>query len=281
MKYDLTIAHRVCPRLSKTAVGFADKREMVIRTTESLKRALMDLKVKLHVILDGCADFESIFKEAFCELPNVDLLIEKFDNVGNQMTYGRQVEILSAVEDSECVYFSEDDYIYDESAFRAMLDFIKREGIDMVSPIDHPDRYGGRLEKPHPVMIATSRYCHWREVGSTCLTFMAKASVVRKSRKVFEAYVHSSEEATTWLALTKDGVFDVPRLFWSAIRYAFGRKLPFGEVMALCTWKRQGLRLLTSPRYHLWSPIPTLAVHLSSASLSLHSERLVKNLEMS
>ena len=34
MKYDIVIAHRVCPALSKTAVGFDEKRSMVVATTE-------------------------------------------------------------------------------------------------------------------------------------------------------------------------------------------------------------------------------------------------------
>lgn len=268
MKYDIVIAHRVCPALSKTAVGFHDKRSMVSATTATLAAALKGLKARLVVILDGCSDYDGIFTSAFGKSDSVKLEIMKTDAVGNQATWGLQLEILSRVVDSDYVYFSEDDYVYSPDAFRAMLDFARQKDVDFVTPLDHPERYNGRLEKIRPSQVRVSGERHWREVSCTCLTFLAKAGVVSESKSIMESFLHSPEEATMWLGLTKYEVFGFCAMLKAAIRhFVLRRKCRFGEVMGLCTWKRQGIKLITKPRRRLFSPIPSLAVHLSDCSL--------------
>ena len=62
MKYELAIAHRVCPALAKVAARFTDKFEMVKTTTTSLANAIKGIRVKLIVILDGCpAEYEWLY----------------------------------------------------------------------------------------------------------------------------------------------------------------------------------------------------------------------------
>lgn len=277
MKYDIVIAHRVCPALSKTAVGFDEKRSMVVATTESLAESLKGLTVRLIVILDGCPGYDKIFTDAFGANPSVKLEIENTDAIGNQATWGRQLELLCNVTDSKYVYFSEDDYIYHPDAFRAMLDFAKCEDVDFVTPLDHPDRYTGRLEKPTPSAIRVSEFRHWREVSSSCLTFLAKAKIVSECKSIMESFLHSPEEATMWLGITKHEIFRFGALFKAAFRYfILRRKCGFGELMGLCTWKRQGWQLLTKPRRRLFSPIPSLAVHLANCSLPPGSGNILK-----
>ena len=277
MKYDIVIAHRVCPFLSKAAIGFRDKRSMVVATAASMAAALQGLTVRLVVILDGCQEYEPIFVDAFGASKSVDLEIIYTDEIGNQATWGKQLEILYSVSDSDFVYFSEDDYIYRTDAFRAMLDFIKTAAVDFVTPLDHPDRYNGRLEKPHASYVLVSEFCHWREVYSTCLTFLARANVVARCRSVMESFCHSPEEATMWLGLTKYGVFDFRALLKAGVRYfVLRRKCGFGELMALCTWKRQGIKLITKRRRRLFSPMPSLAVHLANCSLPPNSSVLLE-----
>ena len=76
-----------------------------------------------------------------------------------------------------------------------------------------------------------------------------------------------------WLGLTKDKIFDFPSMAISWFQYCFGINRDFGKLLPLAAWKWHGLRLLTRRRYHLWSPLPTLAVHLSYTSLPLHAEQ--------
>ena len=52
MKYDLSIALRICPAFSKTAVGFKDKIDLVAVSCRSLRRALDGIRWKIATILD-------------------------------------------------------------------------------------------------------------------------------------------------------------------------------------------------------------------------------------
>ena len=115
----LTVAHRVCPALSKAASGYADKFSMVRDCSASLLAALKGVDVRLVVILDGCGDeYAALFSGAE---------IVRTDSIGNQATFAKQMEILCAA-DSEFVYFSEDDYLYRPEAFAAMLQFMSGGG---------------------------------------------------------------------------------------------------------------------------------------------------------
>ena len=68
MNYDIAIAHRVSPALSKTSVGFTTKHDLVCATTRSLAEALerLDGRIRLIVILDGCPpEYEAVFRRFF------------------------------------------------------------------------------------------------------------------------------------------------------------------------------------------------------------------------
>lgn len=264
MNYDLVIAHRVCPALSKTAVGFASKFEMVKACAASLATALKTVNYRLVVILDGCSEYAPIFRGGQFDDERVEII--ETPSVGNQATWARQVEILSAVTNAEFVYFSEDDYLYREDAFSAMMNMLDEKGVDFVTPLDHPDRYVGILRESTRVLIRPGRFCHWREAGTTCLTFMMRARDVAIARPCFDAYAHGNLDGVLWLGLTKDRLFDFGVLLVDLIRFIFHRAT-FMRILQLAAWKQFGLRPIFSRRLHLWSPIPSLAVHLSSASL--------------
>ena len=259
MKYDLVIAHRVCPVLSGTAYGFVDKFLMVKSCAESLMTALPGIKVRLIVILDGCGkEYETLY-------PGAEII--RMDRVGNQATFAKQVELLSAVNDAPFVYFSEDDYLYKPESFKAMLEFAARSGVDFVTPIDHPDRYDGSVSEPLRAEIRVSDRCHWRECGTTCLTFMTRPETVRKCRRVLMAYANGEQDSVTWLGLTKWGLFSPQVILRSVValmRRFGGRNVWFGQFIPLMAWWRHNFRLFITRRYRLWSPLPSLAFHLSS-----------------
>jgi hypothetical protein len=275
MKYDLTIAHRVCPGLSKTVFGFMDKESLIRETTKTLAFALAGIRVRLVVILDGCSTYRQIFEEAFSARRNDDCFALEFIEtpaIGNMATWAKQLQILS-VANSPFVYFSEDDYLYAEDAFRAMLDFAERPGVDFVTPLDHPDRYNSSCGRSVRQMVEASPFGHWVTTGTTCLTFLAKKDVLDRTCEAMASYSRLGEECTMWLGLTKERVFNLSYLVATFIHFLLRRQVTFGQLMPLCTWRRKGLKLLTHSRFMLWSPIPTLAVHLSTASLPLNSEK--------
>ena len=270
----LSIAHRVCPALSKTAVGFDTKKDMVKATTASLAAAIREFNgnVRLTVILDGCPDYRVFFAEAFSGRGHVKLAIEETPSIGNQATYARQCEILLADKDADLVYFSEDDYLYKPQAFVAMADLLGRGDADFVTPLDHPDRYNHALSTPSPSAVRVTPFGHWRTVGTTCLTFMTSRQVLHERADMIASYGTGAMDGTMWLGLTKEDVRSLRKVIPPVFSFLLRRKRPFGFYMPLCAWKHHGLRLLTTRAYTLWQPLPTLAVHLSSTSLPLGAE---------
>ena len=236
---------------------------MVRDCAASLLAALKGVDAKLIVILDGCGEeYASLF-------PGAEIV--RTDSIGNQATFAMQMDVLCAA-DSEFVYFSEDDYIYRADAFSAMLRFMSEgAGVHFVTPLDHPDRYNGSVCEPRTAEIRISGHCHWREVGTSCLTFMTRPETLRRCRRAFLTYVRGEQDSVAWLGVTKFGLFSfsvLVRSAWSLMCRLCGRKVWFGRFIPLMAWWRHNVRLLWSPRFRLWSPIPSLAQHLCSASLA-------------
>ena len=275
----LAIAHRVCPALAKTAVGFATKEEMVQATTRSLAASLasFDGAVRLLVILDGCPSYRTFFTEVFASADNVQISFEDTPSIGNQATYAKQFEILLEEKDADYLYFSEDDYIYQSNAFAAMAEFLDHESVDFVTPLDHPDRYKDIVPQSAKVEIRLSAHCHWREVGSTCCTFMTKKSTFHKAKRLLAAYGLGSNDGALWIGLTKDRIFSPKHTLCAAFRFLTGRrKTPEGlEFTTLAAWRWHKWRLPFGHRYRLWGPIPSLAVHLCKPSLPPFWEKIV------
>ena len=263
MKYDLVIAHRVCPAFSKTAVGFESKFDMVCAAARSMAAALREagnLRLKIFVILDACpGEYEAMFREVFSSF---ELEIVNEDGAGNLSTWATQIDLLTGVS-AEYVYFSEDDYIYAPEAFSAMLEMMSVA--DFVTPIDHPDRYNTVIEQSFETTVVATPARHWRRVGSTCLTFMTSGSTLGKTAAVMRSYSSGVVDSSMWLALTADRVFSLPSLFrsfFAALGRLIGLPVHSGRYMPLFAWKDFGLKLLFYRRYSLWSPMPELARHL-------------------
>ena len=275
----LAIAHRVCPTLAKTAVGFDTKEDMVKATAASLATAIREFggEVGLTVILDGCPNYRRFFTETFSGLANVQLSFDETLSIGNQATYARQCEILLADQEADLVYFSEDDYLYKPQAFAAMADLLKRGNADFVTPLDHPDRYNHALTAPSPSAVRVTPFGHWRTVGTTCLTFMTTRQLLHERADMIASFGTGAMDGTMWLGLTKEDVRSMRKVIPPIFSFILRRKRPFGYYMPLCAWKHHGLRLLTTRAYTLWQPMPTLAVHLSSTSLPLGSEDFLPN----
>ena len=275
----LAIAHRVCPALSKSAVGFSTKEEMVKATTASLATTISKFAgdVSLTVILDGCPTYRKFFSENFSELANVRLSFEETPALGNQATYARQCEILLANQEVDFVYFSEDDYLYKPQAFNAMVDLLKRGNADFVTPLDHPDRYNHALTAPSPAAVRVTPFGHWRTVGTTCMTFMTSKKILHECSWAMSSYWTGATDGTMWLGLTKEDVRSPRKVIPPVFSYIMRQDRPFGYYMPLCAWKHHGLRLLTTRTYTLWQPMPTLAVHLASTSLPHGAEFFFPN----
>lgn len=268
----IAIAHRVCPAKSENAVGFGDKFDMVRRNALSMMAALRGFDVQLFVLLDGCPrSYDIFFRRLATESPNVDVVIDYADHIGNKASFKWQVETLLHRTNAPLVYFSEDDYLYAPSAFSLMASLLEQPWASFATPLDHPDRYNGSFAEPSANAIRLCAGCHWRETGTTCLTFMARRECLEVSWRRLQQFSEGMEDSVVWLGITKHGVFS-PGVIAHSLASAFlrvflRRKVWYGRFIPLIAWAQNWKSIVFAKRLSLWSPVPSLAIHCCSTSI--------------
>jgi hypothetical protein len=254
--YDVVIAYRIYPQVSKQPLVFADDK---LRLSElclaSLQRALGELRVKVYALLDNCPpEYEALFHKYFAE-KDVEVLYFREDG-GNGATFNKQIGLLSAQRDAEFVYFAEDDYLYRPNQFAAMLDFMRSTpSADFVTPYDHSDYYSSELHN-HAILVRSVGAYHWQKRNSTCLTFLARASSLQESVDVFESFAQRNFDASLWLSLTKYRVWNP----FAIIKYL--REDRFLLKVLAKAWYFNAVQIVFGRRYELWSPVPSIGTHL-------------------
>jgi len=263
-KYDLAIAYRIYPKLSKSVpvIKNFSKKDLAELCLKSLKISLGLLKVKIFALLDNCPpEYEDLFRKYFNER---DLEIIKLSGIGNEATFNLQVKILIDQNFSEVVYFAEDDYFYFPNQFQNMILFLKKDKqVDFITPYDHRDYYTDELHK-NKNYIKVFGNKHWRTVNSTCLTFLTTKSTLRKTKKIFNIYSKGrAADASMWLSLTKYHLFNP---------FTIGRFLirePISLKWVLEAWIYKWRQILFGKKWNIWCPIPTIATHMAGTYLSL------------
>jgi hypothetical protein len=259
--YDLAVAYRVYPGVSKAPVRFADDKLRLAETClRSFATAVDGLRVKVWALLDGCGpEYAALFRSCFAD---EDLVALELDREGNQATFQRQIDILLGQDAADLVYFAEDDYLYAPGALAEMVELIRANPeADFVSPYDHADYYQEKLHR-HPVRVHAFGRRHWRTANSTCLTFLTRRETLRKARRVFETYSTGNSDFSLWLSLTKLAGWN-PLL---PVLYRFTDRRYASPLLSV--WRRTGLQMLFGPRFKLWVPIPSLATHMESTGLA-------------
>lgn len=262
-RYDLAVAYRVYPQVSRPALGLPfgdDKYCLSEACLRSFKESLSGLRVKLWAILDGCPpEYEAIFRRYFDES---QLVILKLESAGNQETFAKQIDILLHQSDAELVYFAEDDYFYLAGQFPRMIQFMKADPqVHFLSPFDHLDCYRLELHRT-PKWIKVSAGHHWRTASSTCLTFLTRKETLAKYRAVFHTFVEGNFDSSLWLSLTKQRVRNPLFLIRSLIGGWFEWKI------IAKAWLYCSRQILFGETLKLWVPIPAIATHLDARSLS-------------
>jgi hypothetical protein len=248
-KCDIAIAYRIYPGIAKNVLmadTWRDKMHFSAVCLKSLIRGLEGVNYKIYAILDGCdAGYEELFRS---NCNNVEI-IKYQPSLGNKKTFAAQIDILSRQSDAEAVMFAEDDYFYQAGAISEMLDLLKREDVDFISPYDHPDCYTRKDLHNYKSDIIFHGRRHWRTSASTCLTFMTTREILAKTGSCFRSYARISDFAL-WLAVTKLKRFDAPG--------ATLRRM----------YKRNFIHLLTCRPFRLWVPMPSLATHMVATHAS-------------
>jgi hypothetical protein len=203
------------------------------------------------------------------------LVLVRLPAVGNLATFGKQIDILLGQNDSELVYFAEDDYFYLADQFHRMVDFLRSDGhADFVSPYDHLDCYTLEIHR-RPKWLRLHGGSHWRAAASTCLTFLTRKQTLLRNEKTFRSYCRRNYDCSLWLSLTKFSIFNPIQL----VRFVFQKPL-FARII-LKAWLYGWSQIALGKRMRLWVPVPAIATHLDLQALSPGVDwRLLMNLQL-
>ncbi|MBI5806388.1 glycosyltransferase family 2 protein [candidate division TA06 bacterium] len=259
-KYDLVVAYRIYPLVSKTPfVHKTDKYKLSEVCLCSFKKALGPLKVKMFAILDNCPyEYNELFHKYFSE---DDLEIVRVNGVGNKETFKKQIELLLSQNQSETIYFAEDDYLYLPNSIVHMVDYLNNvENVDFISVYDHLDLYTYELHKHNNYLQLFGDH-HWRTANSTCLTFITKKKILEQTKKVFLSYSTGNLDASLWISLTKHKLNVVKCLFY------YFTDIEMFRIIAKA-WYYCWPYILFGKRRKLWIPIPALGTHVEKKYLA-------------
>jgi hypothetical protein len=174
-----------------------DKRNLIKICFESLYNSVKDYPHKITILGDRLSDeMQDFFRQYPVTLLNEEL--------GNDKSIRRQIEIALESPEDEWIYFVEDDYLHTPDAFKWIDDFIANRKQYMsnkrlsrqirsvkvqldnrplvIHTPDYPDRYLPRYLTFS--MIFLSKYCHWRQIRNTTFTYLMEGKTVRKYKDV-------------------------------------------------------------------------------------------------
>ncbi|MEX1139055.1 MAG: glycosyltransferase family 2 protein [Bacteroidota bacterium] len=259
--YDLSVAYRVYPGISKDPILFPrDKFKLAEVCLNSFRRSLAGLKVKMFVLLDQCPpEYEMLFRRSF---DPQDLELIPVPKTGNRGTFGLQIDVLLGQQDSDLVYFAEDDYYYLPDQFQRMIRFIRADAdVSFVAPFDHPDCYRLDLHNTR-AQLRSFENSQWRTANSTCLTFLTAKTTLQKVEAVFRSYTHGNSDTGLWLSLTKQKIFNP----LAVIRSLQSDKITAKAVIQ--SWSYCWRNIAFGKRRMLWTPIPTIATAVERSCLA-------------
>ena len=261
MKYDLAIAYRIYPGISKVPPVYSDDKlklsELCLR---SFRDALSGLRFKIYFILDNCPpDYDVMVKKYF---DGDDVEFIHLEKTGNPGTFKMQMDILLNQNYSDNVYFAEDDYFYLPVAFSKMLEFLHSENKpDFISAFDHKDYYTSVLHDYSYNTIQVNNQM-WRTGSSTCMTFLTRKDILHGSKKIFYSYAKKNYDNCLWITLTKTKIFSLPYHFKLMRRYHDYPK--FLVKLLYFGWQQ----LIFGRKYTLYAPKPSLSTHMDSECLA-------------
>ncbi len=289
-KYDLVIAYRIYPRISRKPPIFENNKYKLSEIClKSLKKSLGTLRVKIYVLLDNCpTKYEDLFKKYF---KNKDLKLIKLKGIGNLGTFYLQLKILTEQEDAEIVFFAEDDYFYLSNQFQKMIHLIKNDHeIDFITPYDHPDYYNFLFHN-YQSKIKHFSNTNWKSVSSTTCTFLTTKKRLNETKKVFKKYTFvrnhfnkklikknrylnylffefftNATDSDIWMSITKINMF---KLF-----YIFKLRIRDRSIFRyyLRAWRFNWKQVLFGKKWNLWCPVPSIATHMESRFLAPNIE---------
>lgn len=260
MKYDLTVAYRIYPLISKVpAIYPDDKYKMSEICIKSFAKSIGNLKVKMYVILDKCPD---TYTQLFIDnLKNVDLEFINENGVGNGRTFGIQLDLLTKAE-TDYVYFAEDDYFYLNNSISDLLDFASTNLVDYATPYDHLDYYNHKLHKKTKETYFSFKDKQYYTQYTTTMTFLARRTSLINDIEVFRTYTNNNWDNSMWLVLTSNYLVNPLKFIQLAIFDSQMFKMYIKSILHTSNL------LFKSPKRKLWVANVGTATHLDNKFLS-------------
>lgn len=261
MVYDVAIAWRIYPRVSKTPLIFPDNKFLLVKTClQSFISSVRALKVRYFIILDGCPpSYTAIIEEL---LPAADTTIIHTPAIGNQLTFRMQVELLLQQNDAPLVYFAEDDYLYLPDAFAKMVALMNTcKEADFVSCYLHPDTFTHPIHRHRKKIIQAAGH-QWMSDSSTCLTFLTTKKILQETKDVLLTFSKGNNDCAMWLVLTKTFVLNP----FAYLRFFFTHQESF-SIMKMAV-KYSFRYFFFRRRYRLLVPVPAIGTHLEKDLVS-------------
>ena len=127
-----------------------------------------------------------------CEESTKEMLHKYFKKIvcteqGNAGSLIRTIErAIEENDDSELIYFVEDDYLHLPKAKEVLEEGIARA--DYVTLYDHPDKYTANYNLGEYSKVIKTKSSHWRYTVSTCMTFAAKVKTLIEDKEIWDKY---------------------------------------------------------------------------------------------
>lgn len=260
--YDIAIAYRIYPGVSKTPFIFKnDKLKLTEVGVRTLKSSLGNSRAKVFFLLDNCpVEYETMILKYF-HAQDIEFL--RFAGIGNLATFGKQIDILMSQNDSDVVFFAEDDYVYQPGLLVAAIAMLRsKKDVDFITPFDHLDSYTLPIHLRNTYRVIIGEGLHWRTSASTCLTFLLRKNTLMETHRTFRSYSHGNWDISLWFALTKFNIFNVPAI----ISNAFSDRFIFKGIAL--AWLKCFRQIVFGKRYTLFQPVPSIATHMESTTLA-------------
>lgn len=259
--YDLTIAYRIYPLISKVpAVYPDDKYKMSEICIKSFAEGLKGLRTYIYVILDNCPEeYKSLFLD---NLSNHTIEFIEVNGIGNGNTFGLQLDLLVNSK-TDYVYFAEDDYFYLENSIVDLIDFSKKHNVDFATAYDHLDYYEHKLHKSEESSFLDFKDKKYYKRKTTTMTFLAKRISLKGNYDIFRTYVDNNWDNSMWLGLTNPDFISIREFL----------RLTILDMQMLKMYIKfflhtPSLLFKTRKKYNLYVPHPGTATHLDDKFLS-------------
>lgn len=199
----LVIIYRVCDSVE---IINGSKRCFDVPKTKLIKKCLLSLKKCLettnvnfdfYCIADNCSEeLLEFIKQNFSQIK-----IEINKKMGNAESFFRCVEIASSLEDSDQVFFLEDDYLFLNPdtlnlLFRNLNEISQECGRYIaIMPDDYPDRYENNRIKTECRVTQTGHFLRIDKTTCTFATFAVNIKKYKRNLATFRNYTKGSKKA--------------------------------------------------------------------------------------